>query len=86
MTLIFHLSDLHFGPLFNEHLAELILQELRDEHPDLVIVSGDWTMRGRTTEYERARAYLQKLPKPVLTIPGNHDQPLHWGGLFERLT
>ncbi len=85
MPVLFHLSDLHFGPAFNEHLAELILQDLESEHPDLVIVSGDWTMRGRVTEYEQARAYLQKLPKPVLTIPGNHDQPLHWAGLFERL-
>ncbi len=85
MTNIVHLSDLHFGPKFNVHLADLILNELIATPPDLVIVSGDWTMRGRIAEYEQARAYLQKLPKPVLTIPGNHDQPLHPGGLFERL-
>jgi 3',5'-cyclic AMP phosphodiesterase CpdA len=85
MTTIFHLSDLHFGPKFNAHLADLILEEIQAAHPDLVIVSGDWTMRGRVSEYEQARAYLQKLPRPVLTIPGNHDQPLHWAGLYERL-
>lgn len=43
-------------------------------------------MRGRVSEYEQARAYMRKLPKPIFTIPGNHDQPLHWGGLVERLT
>ncbi len=83
--ILFHLSDLHFGPLFNRHLADLLLDKIREAHPDLVIVSGDWTMRGRISEYEEARAYLQQLPPPVLTIPGNHDQPLHMAGLLDRL-
>ncbi len=84
MTTIFHLSDLHFGSKFVEHLADLILLDILAAKPELVIVSGDWTMRGRVSEYEQARAYLQRLPKPVFTIPGNHDQPLHWGGLLDR--
>ncbi len=85
MTSIVHLSDLHFGPKFNAHLADLILTDITTTRPDLTIVSGDWTMRGRIGEYEQARAYLQELPRPVFTIPGNHDQPLHPGGLFDRL-
>jgi 3',5'-cyclic AMP phosphodiesterase CpdA len=86
MPVLFHLSDLHFGPKFVEHLADLILRDIRAEKPDLVIVSGDWTLRGRLSEYQEASDYLQRLPPPVFTIPGNHDQPLHWGGLYERLT
>jgi 3',5'-cyclic AMP phosphodiesterase CpdA len=86
MPVLFHLSDLHFGPKLVEHLADLILRDILAERPDLVVVSGDWTLRGRVSEYEQARAFLQKLPKPVFTIPGNHDQPLHWGGLYDRLT
>jgi 3',5'-cyclic AMP phosphodiesterase CpdA len=86
MPVLFHLSDLHFGPKFVEHFADLILQDILTEKPGLVIVSGDWTLRGRVMEYQQARAYLEKLPKPVFTIPGNHDQPLHWGGLYDRLT
>ncbi len=85
MPTLFHLSDLHFGPQFNGHLAELILQDIETEHPDLVIMSGDWTMRGRISEYEQARNYLRRLPPPVLTIPGNHDQPLHPTGMWDRL-
>lgn len=85
MTVLFHLSDLHFGPKFVEHLADLILRDILVEKPDLVIVSGDWTLRGRVPEYEQAFAYLQKLPEPVFTIPGNHDQPLHAGGLIARV-
>lgn len=86
MTTLFHLSDLHFGPKFNQELAERILEDIQTGRPDLTIISGDFTMRGRTTEYEQARAYVERLPKPVFAIPGNHDQPLHWGGLPERLT
>ncbi len=86
MTVLIHISDLHFGPKFDEHLSEVILSEINAAKPDLVVVSGDWTMRGRVSEYERARDYLQKLPPPVLTIPGNHDQPLHWMGSVERFT
>lgn len=86
MTTIFHLSDLHFGPKFNTHLSELVLADTRAAKPDLTILSGDFTMRGRVSEYEQAQAYVAQLPTPVLTIPGNHDQPLHLSGLPERLT
>ncbi len=86
MSKLFHLSDLHFGPKFQSHLSELILQDVIEEKPDLTILSGDFTMRARVSEYEEARDYIAKLPKPILTIPGNHDQPLHASGMFERLT
>ena len=45
-------------------------------------------MRGQANEYEQARAYIEKLPKPVFTIPGNHDQPLaiDFQMLMERAT
>lgn len=85
MPLLFHLSDLHFGPRFNAHLSDLLLQDIVDVRPDLTIISGDFTMRGRVGEYEEARAYLQKIPPPVLTVPGNHDQPLYMAALLERL-
>lgn len=86
MTLLFHLSDLHFGPKFNAHLSELVLQDILKTKPDLTILSGDFTMRGRVEEYEQARAYIERIPKPTLTIPGNHDQPLYAGAMWERVT
>ena len=86
MSLLLHLSDLHFGPKFNSHLSELILQDVCEAKPDLTILSGDFTMRGRVNEYEQAHAYIEQLPKPIFAIPGNHDQPLHPRGLPERLT
>lgn len=88
MATIFHLSDLHFGPRFNTHLSELILADVQAAKPDLTILSGDFTMRGRASEYAQARDYIRQLPKPVFTIPGNHDQPLamELALLWERAT
>ncbi|MBI5301459.1 MAG: metallophosphoesterase [Chloroflexi bacterium] len=83
MPTLVHLSDLHFGPAYVPHLGELILSEIAMLKPDVVVVSGDFTMRGRHTEYAHARAYLDRMTTPTLTIPGNHDQPLF--APFERL-
>src|SRR5439155_13244747 len=44
--------------------------------PELVIVSGDLTHRGRSGQHERAAAFLRALGPPVLAVPGNHDIPL----------
>lgn len=85
MSTVVHVSDLHFGPKHNPHLSELVLGDIRELEPDLVILSGDFTLRGRMSEYEQAHAYIERIPAPVLSIPGNHDQPLHPSALFERL-
>ncbi len=84
MPTFLHLSDLHFGPRFVPHLGEVILQEIEKLNLDAVIISGDFTLRGRYNEYQAARAFLDQIHKPFLTIPGNHDQPLF--APFERLT
>lgn len=84
MPTFLHLSDLHFGPHFAAHLDELILHEIESLSPDAVVISGDFTYRGRHNEYELAREFLGKISRPTLTIPGNHDQPLF--APLERLT
>jgi 3',5'-cyclic AMP phosphodiesterase CpdA len=76
MPTLLHLSDLHFGSTFNEHLADLILADIQKLQPNVVVISGDFTLRGRIGEYRAARAYLDKIARPVLAIPGNHDHPL----------
>ncbi len=84
MTTCIHLSDLHFGPRFIPHLGQVILKEISELNPDAVIISGDFTLRARHSEYEAARAFVRLIDRPVLTIPGNHDQPVF--APFERLT
>lgn len=80
MRRIVHLSDLHFGKA-DESLVESLLDAVSTLQPDVVIVSGDLTQRARISQFVRARAFLSRLPKPLLAIPGNHDIPLN---PFER--
>jgi 3',5'-cyclic AMP phosphodiesterase CpdA len=61
----------------------VILNEIREADPDAVVLSGDFTLRARHEEYIEARAFLDQILQPALTIPGNHDQPLY--APFERL-
>lgn len=72
MTLIAHLSDLHFGSE-DAQTTEALVDELNREPLDLVILSGDLTMAARHDEFRRARAFMDALQAPVLTVPGNHD-------------
>ncbi len=74
MTRLVHLSDLHFGrhdPLVAQGLAE----DIRVQTPDLIVVSGDFTQIGSSREFAAAREFLDTLPAPVLSVPGNHDVP-----------
>jgi 3',5'-cyclic AMP phosphodiesterase CpdA len=72
---IAQISDLHFGTE-DTHVAEVLLAELHELKPSLIIISGDLTQRARKNQFIAAREYLDKLPKPYLVIPGNHDIPL----------
>ena len=76
MRSIVHLSDIHFGsvdPLVINPLIEMV----NGLKPDLVAVSGDLTQRARSHQFKEARAFLDRLPKPQIVVPGNHDVPLH---------
>jgi 3',5'-cyclic AMP phosphodiesterase CpdA len=69
---IAHISDLHFGRT-DPAVVEGLVAELVRDRPDLIIISGDFTMRARTREYEEAKAFLARLPEPWIAVPGNHD-------------
>jgi 3',5'-cyclic AMP phosphodiesterase CpdA len=75
MKKIVHLSDLHFGRV-DEALLGPLEEAVIAARPSLVVVSGDLTQRARTQEFEEARAFLDRLPKPRVVVPGNHDVPL----------
>ena len=76
MRTIVHLSDLHFGRLDARVVAPL-LGAIRDAAPDLIAISGDLTQRARRGQFAAARAFLQRLDRPYLVVPGNHDVPLY---------
>ena len=76
MRTIVHLSDLHFGRLDPE-LPSTLQRAVVEAAPDLVVVSGDLTQRARRSEFKAAARFLEGLPAPQLTVPGNHDVPLY---------
>lgn len=80
---VIHCSDLHFGSGFLPKRAEDLLAHINETKPDLVVVSGDLTMRARTEQFRAARAFLLKIKAPLLVIPGNHDVPLY--NLWDRI-
>ena len=79
MARLIHLSDLHFGA-HETKLVDAVEQQVSDYQPDLVVISGDFTQRARTSQFEEACAFLGRLRDDghaVLAVPGNHDIPLY---------
>jgi len=74
MPSIAQLSDIHFGGE-NRGAVEGAQAWLRTHPPDLVALAGDFTVQGRASEFQAARAFLADLRAPVLATPGNHDAP-----------
>ena len=72
MRRLAHISDLHFGRT-DPAVVEGLVAELNADPPDLIVASGDFTMRARRSEYRTARAFLARLAAPWIAVPGNHD-------------
>ncbi|GAA4249116.1 metallophosphoesterase family protein [Dactylosporangium darangshiense] len=80
--IIAHLSDLHFGA-HDPAAVQSLAGDVIAARPDLVIVTGDLTMRARERQFAQARAFLDRLPGPRLVIPGNHDLAATPGRLLD---
>ncbi|HET9811525.1 MAG TPA: metallophosphoesterase [Sphingomicrobium sp.] len=79
MARLVHLSDLHFGA-HDPKLVEAVAARVDEIDPDLVVVSGDFTQRARTEQFQEACRFLERLRDcghEVLAVPGNHDVPLY---------
>jgi len=76
VTVIFHLSDLHFGTEDPVVLAGL-QSDIARHPPTLVAISGDLTQRATAAQFRAARRFLDELPVPYLVVAGNHDIPLY---------
>jgi 3',5'-cyclic AMP phosphodiesterase CpdA len=81
---IAHLSDTHFG---GEDVAAIdaAVAAVAAFKPTLTAVTGDLTLNGLPREFRAARAWLGRLPKPLIVTPGNHDTP-YWNLLLRALT
>ena len=72
MTVLMHLSDLHFGA--HDPLVCAAVQRLAQRlGVAMVVVSGDLTQRATAEQFEQAARFVQGLHKPVsythLTLP-----------------
>jgi 3',5'-cyclic AMP phosphodiesterase CpdA len=76
MRRIAHISDVHFGRE-DADVVECLIGKIGELRPDVVVVSGDLTQRARASQFQLARALLDRLPKPQIVVPGNHDVPLY---------
>src|SRR5258707_261934 len=76
-----HLSDIHFGTV-NPEILDPLIDAVHKLDPHVVVVSGDLTQRARPAEFLEAKAFLQRLPRPQIVVPGNLDGPLY--NLYER--
>src|SRR5512139_2598998 len=75
-TVLFHVSDVHFGYEDREALDWFAAAVAR-EKPAAVVCTGDLTMRGSAREFAAAAEWLGALPVPVSVEPGNHDVPYY---------
>lgn len=83
MSVILQISDPHFGTE-RPQVVQALKQLATDLKPDLIVLSGDITQRAHATQFLAARAFMDELGAPLLSVPGNHDISLL--NLWSRLT
>ena len=73
---IIFLSDLH-NRMYGEE-NERLLESIRNQHPDLILIGGDMLVRKDGNSYDKTVHFLAKLPGicPVYCANGNHEQKL----------
>jgi 3',5'-cyclic AMP phosphodiesterase CpdA len=67
-----HLSETHAYFIDN---FDVFVAEMQALKPDLIVHTGDISFNGplRPDDLKFAKAHLDRLPAPVLTLAGNHD-------------
>lgn len=81
---ILHISDLHLGRTAGSEPLAALRELTPGLDPEILVVTGDLTHRGRREELERARELLESVGLPLLAIPGNHDIPYAFPTRFTR--
>src|SRR4051812_19930032 len=76
MSVLLQISDPHFGTE-QAPVVKALLELAHRIAPEVIVISGDLTQRGRSAQFRAAREFCNQLPAaPQLVVPGNHDIPL----------
>lgn len=75
MIRVLQISDPHFGTE-QPAVLEALLALIEAQQPEVILLSGDVTQRARRGQFDAARRFIERVPHPVLAVPGNHDIPL----------
>lgn len=75
MSTLLQISDTHFGTE-QTPVMEALRALVREQCPDVLVLSGDITQRAQPAQFQAARAFTDSLGLPMVAIPGNHDLPM----------
>ena len=72
---IVHISDIHYSKswMFLHETFRKCIEMVNEENPDVVIITGDVTDYGLTSEFQGVKEELKDISSPYLVVPGNHD-------------
>ena len=55
---IVQISDLHVGSQFLQEKFDILVDEVNELNPDVIIITGDLTNEGLMKEYEKCKSFL----------------------------
>jgi putative phosphoesterase len=71
---IVQISDLHVGSQFLQEKFDILVDEVNELNPDVIVITGDLTNQGLMNEYKKCKSLLEKFnTKKMIIISGNHD-------------
>jgi putative phosphoesterase len=71
---IVQISDLHVGSQFLQEKFDILVDEVNELNPDVIVITGDLTNQGLMKEYKKCKSLLEKFnTKKIITMSGNHD-------------
>jgi uncharacterized protein len=86
---IVQISDIHADRYFKQSNLDVIVQKINDQHPDLVVLTGDYVSKGHVEEAVGAIAssFRQVQAKEgILAVLGNHDYWTNSKAVTQALT
>jgi len=68
MVNIIQVTDMHYGSEFQDEYFDNVIQYIKDNNPDAVIVSGDLVHKGRYKQYQKFLQQLQQFEQNTLVL------------------